>query len=99
MNGKRDHIRRILFRGFELKKVQFIPTKPNDPNSYIQLDGKVVVVKPGYSLIEVQSYPRFLCPGSKYNGLILERNMLVKFVPAFTAKGKIAIIPVEMNGD
>lgn len=75
----------------ETNKVQFIPVDPCLTN-YFYVKGKVVAVKAGYSLIEGENLPKaIICPGSKYKGVLMIKDLKIKFQLAFTAKGPIAI--------
>jgi len=79
----------------ETNQVQFKPVdKPADSNlmNYFYVKGKVVAVKAGYSLLESENFPKpIICPGSKYRGVLMIKDLKVKFQLAFTAKGPIAI--------
>ncbi|MGD0005029.1 MAG: SIR2 family protein [Anaerolineaceae bacterium] len=81
------------FNSEELNEIQFTPWVLTDPEQKISLTGKVVTLKPGYALIEVEGYPRFLCPGSNFGGLLLNEGMRISFTPVFSAKGPLAINP------
>lgn len=87
-----ESIRRDLSHD-ELHTVHFRSRKrgTNDPYT---LEGRVLVVKPAYSLIEVDGYPKFLCHSSKYAGVQLRRDMKVRFQVEFSANGAIADRPV-----
>lgn len=81
------------FNAIEMNKIQFHPPDPLNPKINFRLKGKVVVVKAGYALIESPGYPRFVCPGSKYKGIIMISDLSISFEPAFAAKGPVAINP------
>jgi len=82
------------FTAIELNAIQFVPPDPvNSENEFI-LKGKVIAIKAGYSMIESVDFPIFLCPGSKYGGLVMEKGLNVHFKLGFTAKGPIAFDPV-----
>ncbi len=75
--------------GIDLYQIYFKPFI-KEPENFVRLNGRVKTVKSGCSIIDTEEYPEFMCPGSKYNGLALETNMTVSFIPAFTPKGRIA---------
>lgn len=77
----------------DLMKVYFQPRDPKNPKAVLRLKGEVKTVRAGYSILLPDSYPEFLCPGSKYNGLIMKTGLRVSFEPAFTAKRRIALNP------
>ncbi len=78
--------------GVDLLKIHFKPFFVNGTKKEeLRLNGVVKIVKSGYSLINTASYPEFMCPGSKYNGILMTPGLNVTFVPAFTPKGVIAI--------
>jgi tetratricopeptide (TPR) repeat protein len=81
------------FSTLELHTVYFKPLKPATRDPYV-LTGRVLVVKPRYSLIEVQGYPKFLCHSSKYGGVQLKHGITVSFQIQFSANGVIADHPV-----
>ncbi len=81
----------------ELNSIQFIPIEPIKREKYQELNGTVVHVRAGYCLIEVPGYPKpFLCPGSKYKGILMENNLKLTISIGFTAKGPIAIYPKKL---
>lgn len=84
------------FTAQELSKIYFRPLdyKTNEP---LRIEGKVIKVRAGYALIENNQYPVFLCPGSKFNGLILKEGMKITFEVTFCAKGSIADKPVKIE--
>ncbi len=86
------------FTATELNTIQFRPPIPDILQEPLRIKGKVMVVKAGYALIESASYPRFLCPGSKFGGIFMEPGLEVTFELAFTAKGPVADRP-RINDD
>ena len=78
------------FTASELNTIRFRPRRGSASSPFVQLKGRVIVVKAGYSIIENTEYPPFLCPGSKYNGLAMRPGMTVLFEPAFAARGSQA---------
>jgi tetratricopeptide (TPR) repeat protein len=81
------------FTASELNTIQFYPPDPGNTNNRLHIKGKVIVVKAGYAMIESPGYPAFLCPGSKFGGVVMEPGLKVTFEPAFTPKGPVAIRP------
>ncbi len=81
------------FIAIEMNAIQFQPPDPSNPDNPLRLRGKVVVVKAGYAMIESLGYPHFLCPGSKFKGIIMTPGLSITFEPAFAAKGPVAIHP------
>jgi tetratricopeptide (TPR) repeat protein len=103
LNGEFDEANKVFqestrreFATTELHAVYFKAVKPGTRNPYV-LTGRVLVVKPRYSLIEVQGYPKFLCHSSKYAGIQLKRDMAVNFQIEFSANGAIADHPVIVD--
>src|SRR5439155_23519543 len=73
--------------------VHFRPRDPNDKARASRLQGRVVEVRAGYAFIESRDYPRVLCPGAKFGGLLMTRGMIVSFELCFSAKGPLADRP------
>jgi tetratricopeptide (TPR) repeat protein len=73
--------------------VYFRPRDPNDKTRPLRLHGRVVEVRAGYAFIDPRDYPRVLCPGSKFGGLVMARGMDVSFELCFSAKGSLADRP------
>lgn len=103
INGEFDEATKVFqesikreFPATEIHTVHYRPKRKcvNDP---YELEGKILIVKPGYSLIEVEGYPKFLCLSSKYAGLQLKPGMKVQFAVEFSAKGAIADRPAIIN--
>lgn len=88
-----DESTKRIFSANEKNTIQFIPPDPINRSNEFQLKGSVVAVKPGYSMIETHDYPTFLCPGSKYGDINLEKGLNVIFTLGFCAKGPIALKP------
>ncbi|MBI9047320.1 MAG: SIR2 family protein [Anaerolineaceae bacterium] len=104
LNGEFSEAARIFgesekrhFTATEMDKAQYKPIDTVDRIKPYRLQGKVVKVKPGYSLIECDGYPDpFLCPGSKYGGIIFESGMKIDFRLVFRPKGPLAVEPKQM---
>lgn len=79
--------------GTELNSVKFTPHVLGDSTKKFVLPGTVAVVKDGYSLIDSPGYPRFVCPASKYGGILMEKNLEVIIELGFSAKGPVALKP------
>jgi len=77
----------------EALAVEFRPTDPCDRSRALSMEGKVILVRAGYAFIEAAGFPKFLCPGSKFNGLVMEKGMKVSFEPVFCARGALADKP------
>jgi predicted Zn-dependent protease len=77
----------------DITRVEFKPINFENVSEPLRFVGKVVLVKAQYALIESAGFPTFLCPGSKFGGLLLEHHLNVSFEPAFCAKGPIADKP------
>lgn len=89
-------VRKRSFLYSEINAVHFRPHDAADKSKLLRLQGKVVAVRAGYAFIETADYPRFLCPGSKYNGVLMKPGMTISFEPAFCAKGAIADRPLTI---
>lgn len=81
------------FNSDELSKIQFRPWNFTNPKQAFRLQGKVIVRKAGYALVESEGLPPFLTPGFRFNGVAMELNQNVSFEPAFCAKGALALNP------
>jgi tetratricopeptide (TPR) repeat protein len=77
----------------ESNETNFTPPNLQHPDTTLRLEGTVTSLRPGYAFIEANGYPRFLCPGSKFNGLVLSLGMRISFEPAFSARGAQASDP------
>lgn len=77
--------------------IHYRPKDKTDPHRFVELVGRVVLVKAGYAFIEVPGFSRFLCPSSKQRNIVLQPKMEVRFKPAFTARGAIADRPQEAS--
>lgn len=78
----------------EQNAIQFRPINPNNLGKPYRLRGSVVSVKAGYAWIESEGYPKaFLCPGSKFKGILMEVGLKLTFEPVFNAKGTLADNP------
>lgn len=82
------------FSSSELNKIEFTPPDQKKLNQEMKLEGKVISVKAGFSMIESIGFPHFLCPGSKFGKTLMEVGLQLTFVPAFCAKRPLAIKPV-----
>jgi len=80
----------------ELQNVAFQPQQSGTAQP-LELDGKVIVRKPAFSLIESEGYPPFFCHSSKYKGLALKEGMRVKFKVGFSPRGATALEPKELT--
>lgn len=103
MNGEITEAQKVFnesskrdFTAAELNTIQFRPPNPNNLTEAFQLKGKVIVLKAGYAMIDAEAYAPFLCPGSKYGGVIMRPGLVVSFEPAFTARGPVADNPVPV---
>lgn len=92
-----DEAVRQEFPRSEAFSVQFKPPDPKEqPRCPLKMNGKVIRVRAGYAFVEVPGYPMFLCPGSKFNGLVMRVGMKILFEPRFSAKGPLADKPVAL---
>lgn len=89
--------RKRSFSASELNAIQFTPPDPNNLEKRFRLKGRVTVVKAGYSMIESDGYPQFLCPGSKFGRTLMTKGLRLNFSPAFSAKGALATNPVPID--
>jgi len=82
------------FTASELNTIQFRPLDPVKLTIRHRIKGYVIIVKAGYALIESIGYPKpFLCPGSKFKGILMKKGLNLTFEPAFNAKGAVADNP------
>lgn len=88
--------RRRDFTALEINALQFLPVDKNNRKDPMRINGEVVTVKAGFSFIDAEDYPRILCPGSKYQGLLMEKGMKINFRLAFCPKGAVAIEPQKL---
>jgi len=78
------------FAAAELNQIRFRPRRGSAESPHVSMRGKVIVVKPGYALIETLGYPPFICPGSKFGAIVMRQGMILQFQPAFSARGAVA---------
>jgi Flp pilus assembly protein TadD, contains TPR repeats len=81
-------------KGFSQSEIRMnevaIPRR-GEPGSPIRLKGRVTKVSVGYAWISVQEYPEpFFCPGSKFGGLVMRKDLHVSFELVFNAVGPLA---------
>jgi tetratricopeptide (TPR) repeat protein len=81
------------FSAQELNTIYFRPCDPTNLQNPLRIKGSVKVVKAGFALIVSPGYPTFLCPGSKFGGLLMVPNLKITFEPAFSAKAAVADKP------
>ena len=87
------------FTVIELNTIQFRPIDPDNLNQPYQLRGRVQNVKAGYAWIESEGFPKpFLCPGSKFRGLLMQTGLRLRFEIVFNARGPIADNPEPETG-
>ena len=86
-------------RQFSFREKTRIPFRPRSPDGSLILRGVVRVVKPGYAFVEVPGYPSFLCPGSRFGGLIMTPGLEVSFEVGFSARGAVALNPRAVVGE
>jgi tetratricopeptide (TPR) repeat protein len=70
----------------ERDRIEFEPTENGMP---LWLDGRVAKVDSGFSFISAKGLPDFYCRGSKYRGISLRRDQVVRFRPGFSPRGPI----------
>lgn len=80
----------------ERNQVHFWALEPKNPNQRLLLSGHVVIVKAGFCLIDVPNYPRLLCPGTRWGGVLMKEGQKVTMEIGFSAKGPIADNPVAV---
>jgi len=85
------------FNSTELNTIYYKPMCFDNSQYPYTLIGIVVKSFAGYSFIESPGVQQIICPGSKYNGVLMVENLKVSFELAFTAKGPVAINPSVMN--
>lgn len=76
------------FDAQELWRVSFRP-RLTDGQGVI-LEGVVSAVHAGYSFIEPADWPRFFCPGTKYNGITMNPGKRIRFAAGFSVRGAVA---------
>jgi tetratricopeptide (TPR) repeat protein len=83
-------------REFPYSEIHTIHFRPSiiGATSALKLHGKVTVVRPKYALLEVEGYPTFLCPSSKFGDMQFKVGMKVQFEVEFNAKGPVATKPL-----
>ncbi|MCI0713775.1 MAG: tetratricopeptide repeat protein [Chloroflexi bacterium] len=84
------------FSSRELNTIQFVPRDPKNLDINLRKHGKVVVVKAGYALVDVPDYPRIICPGSKFDGLVMREGMNIEFDIGFNARGPLVFHPTQI---
>ncbi len=103
LNHEFDESSRIfqesLKREFPAEELHAIHYRPKDPatNARYVFEGTIVVIRPRYSLIEVEGYPRFLCHASKYGGKHFTVGMNLRFSVEFSARGAVVDHPTMIH--
>ena len=90
-SSKRD------FPSDEVSKMQFCPWLWEDPDTRLRMNGKVVKRHAGYAFVGCEGFPDFLCPGSKFDGLIMSVGTTISFEPVFSARGPLAVAPLSIG--
>ena len=83
-------------KGFPIEvrqRIEYKPRDPSDTSKPLVMEGEVISVKAGFAFVSVPGFGEMFCPGSKYDGLIMERGLKIKFEPAFCARGPIVTRP------
>jgi len=82
MNGEFSEAQKVFseslkrnFTAVELNTVQFHPPNQANPAEPLRINGKVILVRAGYVMIEAGAYRPFICPGSKFWGNLLSRGL------------------------
>jgi tetratricopeptide (TPR) repeat protein len=88
-----EESRKQGFSMAEANTIHFRPSDPTDRTKSLRLVGKVSGVKTGYCFIETSGYPRFMCPGTKWNRIAMIPSLEISFSPAFSARGAQADLP------
>ncbi len=81
------------FEGDEMNKIQFRPWKHSNYPDTMRLEGRVIVRKAGYALVESDGFPPFITPGSRFGRLSMDLKQKISFEPAFCARGSLALNP------
>jgi len=79
-------------RELPAEELQMIGFRPRVPRSNVpyRLTGKVVLVKPGYSLLEVPGRPKVLLLATRSRGIAIRVGLAVSFDLVFSAKAALA---------
>jgi tetratricopeptide (TPR) repeat protein len=94
-----DESNKRNFTVTELNTIQFRPIDRKHLDQPYKVRGRVQTVKAGYAWIESEGFPKpFLCPGSKFRGLLMQTGLRLIFEIAFNARGPIADNPKIDNG-
>ena len=89
--GAAKIFRESLRREFPYAEATTIHFRPQVPGvGPLQLRGKITTVRPNYVLIQVEGYPNFICPKSKFGSIQLSVGAAVQFNVEFSAKGQVA---------
>lgn len=82
------------FTSDEANEIQFRPLFLDRSQKPVRVDGTVIVLRAGYAFVEAPGFGKFLCPGSKFNGLIMGKGLAITFEPVFSARGALALAPL-----
>ncbi len=85
------------FTSAEANEIQFRPWILIQPLTPLRMAGRVTVLKAGYAFIEAKGFPPFLCPGSKFDAMLMEVGLPLTFEPAFSARGALAVAPLPID--
>jgi tetratricopeptide (TPR) repeat protein len=95
-----DESNKRNFTVTELNTIQFRPIDRKNLNQPYKVRGRVQKVRAGYAWIESEGFPKpFLCPGSKFRGLLMQKGLRLIFEITFNARGSIADNPEIESGD
>lgn len=92
-----DERRKQELSAAEANRIHFWALDLADRNKRLRVEGKVVAVRAGFSLIDVSNYPRLLCPGSKWGGFFMTLGQRVSVEIGFCARGAIADAPLPIE--
>jgi len=81
----------------EMYAIHFKPFDSQEPSRPFTLSAEVISVKPGYSILQPDHYPKIICQASKYRGTLMKRGIKVHFSLVFSAKGPVALHPVLLD--
>ncbi len=78
----------------ESNRIEYRPRPGNGPTP--MLEGTVINVRAGYAFIQSPGYPDFFWPGAWFGSTLVRRGIRIRFKPAFTARGGVAVDATEV---
>jgi hypothetical protein len=93
-SGVFEESKKQEFSASEANQIHYWAVDRTDRTKRLRVQGKVMAVRAGFCLIDVANYPRLLCPGTRWGGMLMRVGQEVTIEIGFCAKGPIADHPM-----